>query len=298
MIATIRLPSIEGVNGELVRWPRRTKPRTRNAAAGASQPALNAVGASTSEIRPGNRRFSRLADGGRGAHECNCFSNSFSSFIINSFQAGLKLFQAITISSRSSIWRNLEEFAYFFECVVMPYLEHNHLSLKLRELGKGLHGAGFLGLLVRRSFEPAAGFQFPSQAPPQAAAIIEGAIAEAANAIMLGLLGSIRFLAKRQKSLLKNVLGFAMRQAQSPAIEHQFRRFAPVNRLTPAGYVARIHPISTYRHSEPRICIRKSAEPDLTERTSGLLLMDLQGNSAELPPLHNGGEGISATSLS
>jgi hypothetical protein len=77
----------------------------RQAAAGASDPIIQA--APGANVYPNNRRLSR-AEGRRGCQERNCFSKGFVSFIICSFQLSFNLLQAVTVTPRRRVGRNLQ----------------------------------------------------------------------------------------------------------------------------------------------------------------------------------------------
>src|SRR5260370_23618825 len=115
----------------------------------------------------------------------------------------------------------------------MPNFEHDRFPLVLGQSCQRLHGF-LLGRAFRAgTFEPAMRFKFTGQSPPQAAAVIQGAVPEGANAVMLRLKGRSLSLHERDKSLLQNVFGLAMAEPQRPAIQDQFGRFRPIERFTP-----------------------------------------------------------------
>ena len=84
----------------------------------------------------------------------------------------------------------------------MPEFQHDDFTLFDRQFGKTAHGHAFLRCFARRAFEPTARFQFPSEPAPQAAAIVQRAVAKAANAIMSGLQRRLASLQQRDEGFL------------------------------------------------------------------------------------------------
>src|SRR5437016_8965142 len=91
-----------------------------------------------SASRPKSARLI-LAEGRRGAHERNCVSNSFISFIRCSFQARFYFLQAITVTARGRIGRKLKQFADLFESVFMPNFQDDDFALLGRQFGQTTH---------------------------------------------------------------------------------------------------------------------------------------------------------------
>jgi len=76
--------SFAGGYEKLLREPKKPMVNSTHAAAGASEPTIQAAPGATRDV-PNSRRLSR-ADGRRGRKERNCVSSEFVSFIICSFQ--------------------------------------------------------------------------------------------------------------------------------------------------------------------------------------------------------------------
>src|SRR5437899_3203549 len=74
-----------------------------------------------------------FADGRRGAHERNCISKSFISFIHGSFQACFQFLQAIPIPARGSIRRDFEQLANLLKSVLVPDFQDDDLALFSRQ---------------------------------------------------------------------------------------------------------------------------------------------------------------------
>jgi hypothetical protein len=116
---------------ELLRGLNSAHMRKRAAVAGASQLRRKegngssfavAVSAGAAEDGWANSCRSSFADGRRGCHERNPISNSFISVICCSFQAGLEFLQAIAITARGGVGRNIEQLADLLERMLVPNL--------------------------------------------------------------------------------------------------------------------------------------------------------------------------------
>ena len=123
----------------------------------------------------------------------------------------------------------------------MPNLQNNDLALLLRELSQGTHGGPFGLGFCRGLFKPAVRFQFASQAAPQTPSIVQGTVAEAAQAIMLRLFGRRFKLHERHKRLLNNVFSFSMAQPEGAAIEDELSGFCLIQLFAPSGLFFAIH---------------------------------------------------------
>jgi len=81
-----------------------------------------------------------------------------------------------------------------------------------------MHGRPFSGSFVWRLFEPAEGFPFPSEPPPERAPVIVSPVAVGPHTIMLDFCGKRIQMHQRKERLLKHILGFAVAQPQRPSI--------------------------------------------------------------------------------
>src|SRR5678815_249525 len=97
------------------------------------------TGANSADLAAEKMRFLSFADGRRGAHERNCISKSFISFIHGSFQGGFQFLQAITIPARSGIRRDFKQLTDFFKSVFVPDLQYDDLALVRWQLGQATH---------------------------------------------------------------------------------------------------------------------------------------------------------------
>src|SRR5262245_60176481 len=99
----MRPDSTEPVNAGTFRWLKRLAVRRTAGQAGASQRNLNAgTSCAAGASFPKSRRLI-AADGWRGFHERNCFSNSLISLITDSFHCFSDLLDAVTISASDRI---------------------------------------------------------------------------------------------------------------------------------------------------------------------------------------------------
>ena len=116
----------------------------------------------------------------------------------------------------------------------MPYLQYNDLPLLERKIGQALHGGPVGRRFTGGGLEPAARFPFALDSPPQAALVIQGPVAEAAQTVTNRLVRPGRESQKRHERVVENVFGFPMTQAQSPAVEDQSGRFTFIKRFAPS----------------------------------------------------------------
>lgn len=221
-----------------------------------------AVGANTDTSRgrvkrgrgAANNWRSIFGDGRRGVQERNCASNGFRSFMRLSFQAGPEFFQAITISPRRRIRRQLQQFSDLFKSMVMPQFQYDHLALGDRQFRQAPHRGAFGGGFIRGPLEPPARFKLPREPAPERPAIIQRAIPKTAHTIMLRLLRCVGRLQQRQKRFLHHILGFRVRKPQRPTIKDQFGRFGVIQFFAPRRCRPIIH--SPHRHHRWGICIK------------------------------------------
>jgi hypothetical protein len=115
----------------------------------------------------------------------------------------------------------------------MPDFEDDDLALFARERGQGMHGGLFLRFADGGGFEPSFGFQFAGQASPHIAAVVEGPVTKAAEAIMFRLVGCPGSAEEGDESLLKDILGLVMAQSEGAAVEEEERGFGVIEILTP-----------------------------------------------------------------
>ncbi len=141
----------------------------------------------------------------------------------------------------------------------MPDFQNDGFALFDRQFGQTAHGRAFLRRFARRRLEPAARFQFAREPAPQAAAMVQRAVAKASDAIMIGLRRRLAPLQQRHERLLQNVLRFAVAQPQRPAVENQLRGFRFVKALAPIWFGFPAHSNSLNRHQSGPICIKNLA---------------------------------------
>src|SRR5581483_9076168 len=125
--------------------------------------------------------------------------------------------------------------------MTVPDLEDDCLALVLGQFGQRAHGLAFRSTFIGAPFEPANRFPLTGQPAPEAAPVIECAVAEGAHAIVLGSIGALRQFQQGDERFLQNVLRLAMTQAQGASINNQFRRLFLVKRLAPAWLVFVTH---------------------------------------------------------
>ena len=92
----------------------------------------------------------------------------------------------------------------------MPDFEDDDLALFLGQVGQASHRQPLFGSFFGAALEPALGLKFPCQAAPQTAAVVEGAIAKGADAIMLRLQRWPWPLQQGEEGFLQHILGFAV----------------------------------------------------------------------------------------
>src|ERR1700722_8916631 len=193
------------------------------------------------------RRRAISGEGRRGVQDCNRFSNGFISSILGSFQVQSQFVQAVTVSAGGGVRRNVKQISNRLKRQPMPNLQDDHLALRGGQLGQPAHGLGFGLVVVRAALEPADRLPFAGQPAPEAAMMVERAVAEGAQAVMLGVVGRLRQLQQRQKRLLQNVFRFAVVQAQGATVKDQPRRFGFVKRLAPATVALRcVHAMAQF----------------------------------------------------
>lgn len=111
----------------------------------------------------------------------------------------------------------------------MPELEHDDLPLFPGEPGEG-GDRGALGLgLSRVGLEPPGGFEFAQQAAPEAAAMVQGTVAERANDIEARLAGRGAELEQGAEGVMQDVLGLGMAEAQRPTVEENLSGAGVIN---------------------------------------------------------------------
>jgi hypothetical protein len=190
-----------------------------------------------------NRRSWSFAEGGRGIQAANFCSEGFGLFMVDSLELGLKPGKSIAVTTSNGIWRNTEVQADLLESMLVPDFKDDHFALFSGESGERAHGGGFGGLPGRGRFEPASGFEFTGQAPPDTAAIVQGAVAKAAEAIVFGLIGWTRGTEECHESFVEDIFGFVVAEAESPAVEDEQSGLGVIKLLTPAMVIVGLaHP--------------------------------------------------------
>ena len=79
------------------------------------------------------------------------------------------------------------------------------LLLSALAYGQSQTGTPPFGSFAGGPFEPAAGFQFSCQPPPETAAEVERPVAKTAQAVMLGLLRRLGQLQQREEGFLHDI---------------------------------------------------------------------------------------------
>ena len=120
------------------------------------------------------------------------------------------------------------------ESVLVPDFEHDDLALFAGQGGERTHGGGFGGFPGGGELEPTSGFQFAGEAPPDAAAIVQGAVAVAAEAIVFGFLGDAGGAQERHERLLEDIFGFIMGEAEGAAVQEEESGLGVIELFTPA----------------------------------------------------------------
>ena len=90
----------------------------------------------------------------------------------------------------------------------MPYLKDDYLTLFPGQALQTMHSGLFIFSFHRQTLEPAFRFQFPRQPTPKGAPIVERAIAERAEAIMLRLGRRLGALHEDHERFLEDIFGF------------------------------------------------------------------------------------------
>ncbi len=147
--------------------------------------------------------------------------------------------EAVAVTAGGGIGRNIKKISDGLKSQAMPNFQDDDLALGRRQLGQAAHGLGFGLVLIRTALEPADRLPFPGQAAPEAAMMVERAVAEGAQAVMIGVIGLVRQLQQRQKCFLHNIFGFSVAQAQGASVKDQPGRFGFVKRLAPATVALR-----------------------------------------------------------
>ena len=203
-------------------------------------------------FRPGR---SSLGEGRRGVQEHNCSSKLFISFIILFPQAAAELFHPVTVPARRCVRRYVEQITDFLKRACLPDLQDNDLALRHGQFRQTPHCCAFGGQFLGGPLEPSLRFQFPRQPPPEAPAIVQRAIAKAADAIVRRVLGLAWVLPQRKEGLLHHILGFRVGETERATIKNQLGRFRVVQPFVPGGRRVRVHS-STHRHPGGPICIK------------------------------------------
>ena len=137
----------------------------------------------------------------------------------------------------------------------MPNLQNDDLALFLRQFGQKPHGGAFLRGFARRFLEPAARLEFARDPPPQAAPVIQGAIAKSAGTIVGRLFRGGFELHQGNEGVLDDVLGLAMAQAKRPSVQDKLRGVSFVKLLAPMNLLLLIGHVHPNRPRKTTICI-------------------------------------------
>jgi hypothetical protein len=181
-----------------------------------------------------NKRSWIFAEGGRGIQFAKRCSDGFGVFMIDAFEGGFEPGDAVAITAGDGIGRHGEELPYLLKGVSVPDLEDDDLALFAGKVGERAHGGGLGGFAGGGGFEPAFGFEFAGQSPPDAAAVVQGAVAKAPQAVMLGIIGSAGDTEQGHESFLEDILGFVMGEAKGTAVEEEEGGFGVIQLFTPS----------------------------------------------------------------
>lgn len=101
----------------------------------------------------------------------------------------------------------------------MPDLKHDHFALFDRKPGERPLRGFFEIVFDFSRLEPAGGFQFARDTPPQAPLEIQGPIAERAHAIMHRIVRRSLELKQSDESFLQDIFRFAFAQSQGAPVQ-------------------------------------------------------------------------------
>src|ERR1051325_7466321 len=210
----------------------------QHASAGASQCHAGAgTSAAGARARPNTRR-STAADGPRGVQERKRFSSSvqfrFELFIeFFSVEARAQLLQTAAVTARRGVGRKALQPADLLKRQLVPDFQDDHFTLLHRQRRQTPHRRALGRGLIRLALEPARRFELTRHAAPQAPAVVERAIAEAAHRVMLRLRRRRGELQQRGESFLQHILRLAVGEAERTAVQDQSRRTLVIEPLAP-----------------------------------------------------------------
>ena len=116
--------------------------------------------------------------------------------------------QSVAITPGGGVRRELKQIANFFKSILMPNLQDYHLALLLGQARQAVHRCLFVLGFRRGTVEPAFRFQFTGEPAPEGPAIVQGAVAERADAIMIRLVRRLWTLHEDHERFLEDVSGF------------------------------------------------------------------------------------------
>ncbi len=154
--------------------------------------------------------------------------------------------KAVAVATGGRVRGNLEQLSDLLEGVIVPDLQDNGLALFTGQASQALHRLEFARTFGGTGLEPTPGLPLAGQPPPQAAPMVQDAVAKAAYAVMLRQGRGLRTPHERKKRLLQDVFGLAMAEPQRPPVKDQFGRFGVIEGLAPSGFLATIHSCSIY----------------------------------------------------
>ena len=118
--------------------------------------------------------------------------------------------QAIPITTRSSVRRNLQQFTDFFKSVLVPDFQHDSLPLLGGEVLQSPHSFRFRRTLPAGRLKPPLRFPFARQPAPETSAVVQRAVAKSPDTVVVWLARRLGALHQGDKGLLQNVFGFGM----------------------------------------------------------------------------------------
>ncbi len=122
----------------------------------------------------------------------------------------------------------------------MPELEHDHLALVTREMAQCGHGGTLDRALARVALEPANGLELPRDAAPKAAAMVQRVVPERSDKVEFRLAGRRLQVKQRAKSVVKDVLGLGVTEAEGSSVHDDFGGAGIVELRRPVRFVVNV----------------------------------------------------------
>lgn len=180
----------------------------------------------------GNKAALTLGEGVRGCNPRRSDSSGSGVFMGGGFEGveqvevgsgefGAQFLEAVAIAPRGGVGGQVEQFGDGLEGEIVPELEDDDLPLFGRKAGEGGEGRLFARGRGTLLLEPGRGFEFAGQAAPEAAPVVEGPVAEAADRKKAGFARGFREGEQGAEGLLEHVLGLGMGKAERPSVEDE-----------------------------------------------------------------------------